>query len=232
MNYVDIICFAVIIIGALVGFKNGAIKSIISLVGFVAIIIISYQFKGLLANVFIKNLPFFNFGGILNEIYSINILVYEGISFVIIFILLYCILNIIIAFSGIIELLLKLTIILEIPSKIIGAIIGAVEGLFFVFLVSIIMMQFGQTQKYIMESKVAKTIVERTPIANNVFKQTIVASEEIYTAIDKHKDDKNKLDANLDIVRALIKYGIVSSKDVQSAIDNGKLHMDNVVVAS
>ena len=232
MNVVDIICLALIILGAIVGFKNGAIKSIVSLVGFVAIIILAYQFKGLLANIFIRKLPFFNFGGILNELYSINILVYEGISFVIIFILLYCILNIIIGISGILEFLLKLTIILEIPSKIIGAILGAVEGIFFVFLVSVIMMQFGQTQKYIMESNVARTIVERTPIATNVFKQTIAASEDIYRAVDSHKEDTNKLDANLEIIRALIKYGIVDAKDIQSAIDNGKLHMENVVVAS
>ena len=232
MNVVDIISIVIIILGALVGFKKGAIKGLIELIGLVSIVIVAYQFKGVLANVLIKYLPFFNFGGALKDLYAVNFLIYEGISFAVIFILLYCLLNILINLSGIIDLLVKLTIVLELPSKIIGTILGAIEALVFVFTISFVMLQFGPTQKYIMESNFTIKIVERTPVVNAVFARTIVASEDIYHTIVNSKDVENKMEANLDIVRALIRYGIVDAPTVQYTIDNGKLHMDNVVVAS
>lgn len=232
MGIVDICAIGIIILGALIGFKKGAIKSLVQLIGLVAIVIVAYQFKGMLGNLFIKFLPFFNFGGALNELYAINILVYQGIAFVVIFVLLYCILNILINLSGILDLLVKMTIILELPSKIIGAILGAIEALVFVFILCFTLLQFGQTQKFIMESKYAIKIVERTPVVNEVFAKTIVASEEIYDAVKNHKESGNMVEANLEIIRSLIKYGVVDAQTVQQAIDDGKLRMENVVVAS
>ena len=232
MNIVDIISIIIIILGGLIGFKKGAIKSLVQLVGLVAITIVSYQFKGMLASVFISKLPFLNYGGGLEGLYAINFLIFEGAAFFIIFILLYCVLNILINISGIIELFLKATIILEIPSKIIGAILGMIESIVFIFVAAFIMLQFGQTQKFIVESKVAYKIVNRTPIVTDVFAKTIAASEEIYKTVSINSTIEDKTGANLNIVRALIKYGIIDSKDAQEAVDNGKLHMNNVVIAS
>ena len=232
MNIVDICAIIIIILGGIIGFKRGAVKSLVQLVGLIAIVIVAYQFKGMLANVFIKHLPFFNFGGVLNGLYAINILIYEGISFLIIFILLYCILNILINLSGVIDLLLKVTVIFEIPSKILGLTLGLIESIVFVFIASFVLLQFGQTQQYIMESKVAVRIVNRTPIVTDVFAKAIVASESVYKTVVNYKDSEDKVSANLEIVRTLVRYGIVDSKDVQVAIDNGKLHMTNVVIAS
>lgn len=232
MSIVDICALVIIALGALAGFKRGAIRSLVQLVGLVAIVIVAYQFKGILGNFFIKLLPFFNFGGALNELYSLNILLYQGIAFVIIFILLYCVLNILISLSGILDLLVKLTIILELPSKIIGTILGAVEAIVFVFVAAFVMLQNPTTQKYVMESKYTLAIVERTPVVRDVFARTIVASEEIYNSVKNHQDSGNMIEANLEIIRSLIKYGVVDAPTVQEAIDNGKLHMPNVVVAS
>lgn len=232
MGIVDIGAIVIIILGALAGFKKGAIKSLVQLIGLVAIVIVAYQFKGILGNIFIKYMPFFNFGGSLNELYSLNILLYQGISFVIIFILLYCVLNILINLSGLLDLLVKLTIILELPSKIIGMILGAVEAIVFVFVAAFVMLQNPATQKYVMESKYALAIVERTPVVKEVFARTIVASEEIYHSVKKHQETGKMVEANLEIIRSLIKYGVVDAPTVQEAIDNGKLHMPNVVVAS
>lgn len=232
MSIVDICALVIIALGALAGFKRGAIRSLVQLIGLVAIVIVAYQFKGMLGNFFIKLLPFFNFGGALNELYSLNILLYQGIAFVIIFILLYCVLNILISLSGILDLLVKLTIILELPSKIIGTILGAVEAIVFVFVAAFVMLQNPATQKYVMESKYTLAIVERTPVVRDVFARTIVASEEIYESVKGHQDSGNMIEANLEIIRSLIKYGVVDAPTVQEAIDNGKLHMPNVVVAS
>ena len=233
MNVVDICSIVIIILGALAGFKKGAIKGLIQLIGLIAIVIVSYQFKGYFANIMIKYLPFFNFSGPLKDLYAINFLIYEGIAFVVIFILLYCVLNILINLSGIIDLLIKMTIILEIPSKIIGIVIGAIESLMFVFVIAFALLQVGPTQKYIMESNFTRKIVERTPIVNSVFAQGIVASEEIYNTIKESQDAENKTEANLNIIRSLVRFGVVDARDIQIAINANKLPgLSNVVVAS
>ena len=232
MGIVDICAIGIIILGALIGFKKGAIKSFVQLIGLLAIVVVAYQFKGMLGNFFIKALPFFNFGGMFNELYSLNILLYQGIAFVIIFILLYCVLNILINLSGLLDILVKLTIILELPSKIIGAILGAVEAIVFVFVLGFTIMQFPQTQKYVMESKYVHPIVERTPVVRDVFAKAIVAAEEIYTAVDDYQESGNMMETNLEIVRTLIKFGVADAPTIQSAIDSGKMRMPNVVVAS
>lgn len=232
MTIVDIITLVLIGIGALVGFKKGVIRTFVQLIGIVSISIVAFQFKGVLGNVLIRNLPFFNFGGAVNELYSLNLLFYQGVAFVVIWVLMYCLLNILIDLSGIIDMLLKLTIVLAIPSKIMGAIIGAVEMIIFIFILGFSMLQFNHTQKFVMDSKVLRPIVERTPVVNAIFAPAIAASENIYDAVVKYKDTQNSLESNLEIIRALIKYQVVSDDIVQECIDNGKLRMENVVVAS
>jgi uncharacterized membrane protein required for colicin V production len=233
MKIVDIVCIIIIILGAIAGYKKGAIKGLVHLIGLVAIAIVSFQLKGLFANIMIKYLPFFNFGGVFHDIYTVNFLIYEGIAFAVIFVLLYCVLNILVNLSGILDLLVKMTIILELPSKIIGAILGAVESLIFIFIATFVALQFAPSQKYVMESKVAKTIVERTPVVNIVYAQSIVAAESIYNEVMNAKDSEDKLDANLAILRILISRGIVDPRDVNIAIDSGKIpNMAGVVVQS
>lgn len=236
MAFIDIVALVLIVLGALLGFKKGAIKSLVQLIGLVSITIVAYQFKGNIGDLLIKNLPFINWGGAVNELYSLNLLFYQSIAFVVIFILLYCLLNILIDLSGVIELLLKLTIVLEIPSKILGLILGAVESIVFVFILGTCLLCFNNTQKYVMESTVTRKIVERTPIVNMIFRTAIGAAENVYETLNDYKEAEDKeaikLETNLEIIRILIKYDIVDAKLVQKCIDNGKLRMENVVVAS
>lgn len=236
MSIIDIIALVLIVLGALLGFRKGAIKSLVQLIGLVAITIVAYQFKDNVGNLLIKHLPFMNWGGAVEGLYSLNLLFYQSVAFIVVFILLYCLLNILIDLSGVIELLLKLTIVLEIPSKILGAILGAVESLVFVFILGVSLLCFNNTQKYVMDSNITRKIVERTPIVNMIFRTAIGAAENIYETLDDYKnaDDKEaiKMETNLEIIRTLIKYEIVDAKLVQNCIDNGKLRMENVVVAS
>ena len=233
MNVVDICSIVIIILGGLIGFKKGAVRGLVQLIGFISIVIVAYQFKGYFANIMIKYMPFFFFCGALKDLYAVNFLIYEGIAFTVIFVLLYCLLNILINLSGIIDLLVKANIVLEIPSKILGVLIGVIECWVFGFVVSFIMLQIGPSQKYIMESKFAYGVVVSTPIVNQVFARGIRASIDIYDIVEKSKDTENKTEANLDIIREVIRYGIVDARDIQIAINANKLPgLENVVVAS
>lgn len=234
MAIVDIVAILALLLGAFLGYKKGAISSLVHLIGLLAIVIVAYQFKDKLADIFIKYLPFFNFGGNLKDLYALNFLLYEGVAFIVIFVLLYCLLNILLNLSGFIDLLLKVTIIFDLPSKIVGAILGAVQAIIYIFVISFTLLTIGQTQGVVMDSTISRGIVERTPIVNMVFRTGIGAAENVYLSVEKYKpgEEGKMMEVNLEIIRSLIKYEVVSSGLVNECINNGKLRMENVVVAS
>lgn len=231
MKISEIVIIIIILLGALIGFKKGAIKEIFELVGTISIIIIAYLLKGYLASLLIKILPFFNFKGYVG-LYSINFLIYDVISFIIIFVLLYCILNILINLAGFIDKLINLSVIFAIPSKIIGLVLGMVNALVFVFLLCYIAMQIPHTQKYIMESKVSTSILERTPIVNVVCSKGILVSEDVYNKLLGYSfKEEDTQDMNLQIATSVAKYGLVDKTLIQEVINKGKLNLDHVIIA-
>ena len=54
MNILDIAIILVLIMSAIIGFKRGAIKEIVSLVGIIVVLILAFAFKGVLGNVLCK----------------------------------------------------------------------------------------------------------------------------------------------------------------------------------
>lgn len=232
MNLLDILAIIFILVGGLLGYKKGAIKGLISFVSLLAIAIVAYQFKGYLSTFFIKTLPFFNFAGNLQNIYAVNIGLYDASAFFIIFILLYCLLNILLAISGFVDILTEKSILLDIPNKILGVIVGLIESIITVFIIGIIMLEVTQSQRFVMESTAVKGILERTPIVNVVFKDTIASSENIYFAIKDSEKIEDKTNTNVAILTYYVRYGIVKSDVVQECIDNKKMHLDNVIIAS
>ena len=81
MNVVDIVILIFLAFGALIGFKRGFTRQLVSLVGIFVIIVVSFLFKNPVSVFLYNNLPFFNFGGIFKDITVLNILVYEVIAF-------------------------------------------------------------------------------------------------------------------------------------------------------
>ena len=80
---VDILIIIFLLLGTYAGWRKGLIKSLVNFVGLITVVILSFYFKTYLANFLIDTLPFFNFAG-LNGLSSINILIYNIISFVLI----------------------------------------------------------------------------------------------------------------------------------------------------
>ena len=64
MNIVDILIIIFILFGALLGFKRGFTRELLSLVGIFLILILSFILKNPISVFLYNNLPFFNFGGI------------------------------------------------------------------------------------------------------------------------------------------------------------------------
>ena len=86
MNISSAVIILIVLFYVFLGFKRGVIKTGVSLVGTVAILIVSYVLKDILANFLMEHLPFFNFGGVFDGITSINDIIYSNICNIILFI--------------------------------------------------------------------------------------------------------------------------------------------------
>ena len=91
LNIFDIGIILLCFMFFIVGFKNGVIKEVFSLVGTVVVFAISFIFKGMIGNIMCLAFPFFEFSGSLEGITSFNILLYQIIAFMAIFCI--CIIN-------------------------------------------------------------------------------------------------------------------------------------------
>lgn len=231
MKIIEIIILVIMLLGVLIGLKKGAVKEIFELIGTVAILIISFLLKSYLSALLIKTMPFFNFKGYVG-LYSLNFLIYDVISFVIVFVLLYCILNILINIAGFIDYLVKLSLVYNVLSKIVGATLGLVNGLIFVFVALYIMLQIPYTQKYVMESSMATKIVERMPVLNVTFSKGILVGEDVYLKLKDYSFNEEDVEnMNITIATSVAKYALVEKPLIQASIDNGKLHLNHVIIA-
>lgn len=223
MNIVDIVILIFLAFGALLGFKRGFTKQLVSLVGIFAIIIFSFLLKNPVSVFLYNNLPFINFGGIFKDISVINILVYEVIAFFIIFVLLTLIFKILLKVTTVFEKILKWTIILGIPSKILGAILGIVQNLIYVFIVIYILNLPTIGVNVINDSKVANTILNKTPILANVCDKTLMVFNEIGKLADEYENTDNVGEFNQKALNLMIDNGVITKENAQKLIDKEKI---------
>lgn len=229
MNIMSAVIILIVLFYVVLGFKRGVIKTGVSLVGTIAILVVSFVLKDIVANFLMDKLPFFNFGGVFDGITSINILMYEMISFIVVFVVLYCFLNILLTLSGLIEKLLKLTIVLAIPSKILGALLGLVEGVIVAFLVSFVFLHLAPTESYVMDSKLAIIVLERTPFIGKMTTSTTLALEDINNTVNSLKEDDNRSEANYKVLHQMIYWKVISVDQAQKLINDKKIEFDNEI---
>ena len=226
MNIISAVIILIVLLYVVLGFKRGVIKTGVSLIGTIAILIISYVLKDVIANFLMEKLPFFNFGGIFDGITSINVLMYNMISFIVVFVILYCILNILITLSGLVEKILKITVILAIPSKILGALLGLIEGVLVAFLITFVLLHLAPTEKYVMDSPLAIVLLERTPFIGRMTTSTTLALEDINKIVNSLKEDDNRSEANYEVLHKLIYWKVITVEEAQKLIDNKKIEFE------
>ncbi|MBR2603992.1 MAG: CvpA family protein [Bacilli bacterium] len=227
MNLVDIIIILVIICGAIVGFKRGVVKQAVMTIGMILVVVLSFLLKNPLSVFLYQRLPFLSFG-ILEDYTVFNILVYEFISFLIIYCLLSIVLFLLIKASSIIEKFFKATVILAIPSKILGLILGAIEYYVIVFIVLFILSgpiffseKFHQI-KPVSESKIGGYMLKHTPILSHFTKKTLKSIDELVT-LYKTKDNYSVKDFNCKAIKIMKKDKIVSEESIEYLESHGKI---------
>lgn len=223
LTIVDSILILFLLLGAVLGFKKGAIKSLVVLIGTLALVVISYYLKNPVAEILFKFCPFLNFAGKWEGLVTLNILLYESIAYILVFVVLSSVLTLLTKVSGIIEKILNATIILGIPSKIIGAVLGFIEALVFSFIVLFVLLQVNTTSAWVSDSSMARSILDKTPLVGYMVKDTYKAIMDINKLQDKYKDDSNKDLYNGEILNIMLNYEVITPEATQYLIDEKKL---------
>lgn len=224
MNILDVAIILGLAMSAIIGFKRGAIKEIVSLIGIIVVFIIAFSFKGVLGNVLCKWLPFFNFAGNLEGVTVLNILLYQLIAFIIIYSLLFSIYMIVVKISGIVQKIVHMTIILWLPSKLIGAVVAFVTGYVMVFVILLALLIPLKDTSVFTESRLANFIVYKSPILASSSKNISTSINEVYKlGEDLSLGNISKNEANVKTMDVLLKYKVVSPKTARQLIVLDKL---------
>lgn len=167
MHILDYLIILFLICGFIYGFRKGLIRQAVSTIGAFLVIFLSFLLKNPLSLLLYKHLPFYTIG-LLKNYSSLNILLYELISFCLLLIIFSLLFRIILKISGLVDNLLKVTIILELPSKILGGILGLLEYYIILFIILLIFsMPIFNLNNEINNSKLSKFILNNTIILSN-----------------------------------------------------------------
>lgn len=229
MNIVDIIIILMIILGAIVGFKQGVIKKTTGFLGTFIVVVVAFILKNPLSVLMYENLPFFKFGGLIKGIDVINVLVYELLAFIIVAAALTFILKVLLMVTGLIEKLLKMTIFLSIPSKILGIFVGALEHFIYVFLVLIILNLPLFNISIIKESSFSSKILNNTPLLSSLVKPTVDTYTDVYNVLHNNKN-MTEVEINEKILDLYLENGVVTVDSAQKLIDMNKVYIENTSI--
>lgn len=226
ITIIDAIIILFILLCGVIGFKDGVIKRLSTIIGLVLVIIIAFHFKSKLSFYFYENLPFFSFWGIFKGIQSLNIIFYEMLAFVIIASVLMIVYNILLGITGLIEKILKATVILSIPSKILGFIVGLVEGYIWVYIILFIATLPIFKVPGLQDAKIANHILKETPILSKYTEKTVEISNNIYEIVAE-RDDKTNEQINEESLDLMLKYKVITVTSAEKLIDTNKIEIDD-----
>ena len=226
LNIVDAIIILIILLGGVIGFKEGIIKKLTSVIGLILVVILSFTLKNYLSVIFYENLPFFDLWGAFKGIQVLNIIFYEMLAFLIIASVLTLVYKLLLGVSGLIEKILKATIILSIPSKILGFFAGLLENYIWVYLFLFVLTLPVINIKEIRESNLATSILEKTPILSKYTNKTLAIYNDLYNIID-NKENKTNEQVNESAMDLMLKYEIITPSSARKLIDKNKVSVSD-----
>lgn len=225
MNIIDIVIILLIILGAVIGFKQGAIKRLTSFIGMFVIVIAAFLLKNPVSVLLYENLPFTNFFGLFNGVTILNVLMYEIISFLLVLAVLTFALRVILTVSGLVELLLKLTVFLSIPSKIFGIFVGAIEAYVYVFIFLVILNLPFINFNMVKESTMANNIVNNSFVISDITRDTINTYSDVYDMLKNDDNERTNAEINEDVLNIFIEHGVVTEESAIKLITMNKINV-------
>ena len=218
LSLVDIIIVLMLLMGAIVGYKNGVIKEGTKFIGLFLVIIISFMLKDKLMVLLYENLPFFNFFGLIRGLDAINILFYQLISFLVIFAALMFVLKVLIVVTGLVEWLLKMTVFLSFPSRILGLVVGVLEYYVYLFIALYILNMPIFNLTFVSESKLGMTILENTPILSELVDDTVEVYSDVWNVI-RNRGDLNNKQVNTLVLATLLDNDLITIESARKLVE-------------
>ena len=229
MSVIDICIILFVLFGGYLGFKQGLITTLVHLVGYIFIIVLSFTFKDSVSEFLMLHLPFFDFFGLIKGASVLNIAVYEIIAFVFVFSILTIVLKIILMATGILERLVSVLGLLNLPFKIIAFFIGLLRNYVIVFAVLFILsLPNFADNNFIKDSVLKDKILEETPILSSLASDNLQVFNEFVSLKNKYDDIENSNEFNYEGVELFLKYDIIQPDLVQKLVDSDKLHINNI----
>lgn len=229
MNITDILILIFILLGAVVGGKQGFTKTLVSFLGIIVVIVLAYFLKNPVSEFLMSFCPFFNFGGIIKDVTVLNIAVYEVIAFILVFVVLMVVLNALLFATGVFETVLKFTIVLGVPSTILGAIIGAIKNYVIVFFVLYLLsMPNFVDVDFVKNSVYREPILKNTPLLSNIAGTSLEVLDEFKGLSDKYTNSEDTNSFNLETLDVFLKYKVVTVDTVKKLDESGKIDIDGI----
>ncbi len=223
MQMTDILIILLILSFGVTGLKNGFFKQTVLTIGTILVFVLSYKFKDYIANFLSFHLPFFNYTGPFEGLTTINIILYQMISFIFVFLLLTSVLVVLLKVTGVFEKILKFTIVLGIPSKILGFIVGLIEGYVVVFIALFFLSQPAVNIDIINDSTLKPVILNSSPVLSNVVKNTNDTIKELYVLVKDYTVTQDKDSFNKNSIDIMLKNKVITIEYVEELIERNKL---------
>ena len=224
MKIYDLIIIAVLLLFAIKGFKDGFFKTIVSFVGFIIIVVLAYNLKDIVGNFLVLNFPFFQFKAFFGGAVVLNIILYQGIAFVLMFLILEIIYRIILTITGILEKILKFTVVLGIPSKLLGLLFGFLEGYIMVYLILFFLSQPFFTINIKENSYLTNNILEKTPILSSYGEKGL----EVFYELKELADIEDTNELNLKMSDVILKERVISVNNFTKLIEKKKIDINDI----
>lgn len=219
---VNIIIILILLFSIYDGYKSGFLVETVEFVGTVIAFVLAYLFKNPLSVFLYKHLPFFKIGGIFKGVSVINILIYELIGFLVLFIILMVIIKIILNITGIINKIISLIAIIGLPNKILGAVLCLLKTFIILFFLSCTFRVTMSFKGIEVNPTLADDIIE-IPILKNTFGSSFASLDEIGSIAKNYESVNDKEEYNFESLKILLKYNVITYKNAEYLIDNGKI---------
>lgn len=228
MNIINAIIILFIILGAVIGFRRGFTKQLVSSLGFFLIVILAFYLKNPISVFLYEHLPFFKFAGVIKGVTVLNIAVYEFIAFFIVVSILTIIFKVLLFATSIFEKILKFTIILGIPSKILGAVVGVVEHFVWVFIALYVVNLPFFNNNLVRDSKIANGILKNTPILSGIISDSVKVVDEFVLLKEKYENTDSTNEFNKETLDLFLKYNVVKVESIDYLVEKKKIKIEGI----
>lgn len=224
MDLIGIIIIVIAVLGVYLGYQNGIIKVGADFVALFISMILAGLLKGPISNMLYGVFPFLSYSGALEELYTVNLIFYQVMIYLILLLFFLAIYQLIIIKTKVKELITNTMVETYLVFKFLGAFLGGPLIILFIYNFLLFFNMPYLNLKEVRDSKYVNGILNKTPIIASINK-SLYNSEKYFNDIigDKKEREKDKRYLDNKILNHMIDEGFISDKKVDELVDKGYL---------